>query len=146
MSEYRAYIIGADGHISNFRAFAAETDADAIVWAKQLVDGHDVELWSGPRLVERLPNVPRAAPRNNRNEHFSDEGQQSFGSIGANRGYPSPCFNSIVPSGHRTVNKPEENTPVPDTKPYRSEQARRIIEEYGNDQREIIKKLRRTLD
>jgi hypothetical protein len=27
---------------------------EAIAKAQQLVDGHDVELWSGPRLVIRL--------------------------------------------------------------------------------------------
>ena len=35
-------------------ARAATGDADATVWAKQLVDGHDVELWSGERFVFRL--------------------------------------------------------------------------------------------
>jgi hypothetical protein len=54
VSEYRAYIIGNDGHISSFRAFVCDGDANATVWAKQLVDGHDVELWSGDRLVIRL--------------------------------------------------------------------------------------------
>ncbi len=54
MSEYRAYVIGHDGHIASFRAFVCGSDADATVWAKQLVDGHDVELWSGDRLVTRL--------------------------------------------------------------------------------------------
>jgi hypothetical protein len=29
-------------------------DADATVWPKQLVDGHDIELWSGDRLVVHL--------------------------------------------------------------------------------------------
>ncbi len=38
-------------HISNYRAFACENDADAKVWAEQLVDGHNVELWSGPRWL-----------------------------------------------------------------------------------------------
>jgi len=30
-------------------------DQEAIQKAKQFVDGHDVELWDGPRLVVRLP-------------------------------------------------------------------------------------------
>jgi hypothetical protein len=29
-------------------------DEDAIVWAKQLVDGYDVELWSGDRFIVKL--------------------------------------------------------------------------------------------
>jgi hypothetical protein len=52
-------------------------------------------------------------------------------------------FGFIEPSG---MNKPGEKTPIPDPEPSRTEQARRIIEEYANDLREIIKKLRRHMD
>ena len=54
MNEYRAYTVGIDGHFTASRAFACVNDDDAIVWAKQLVDGHDVELWSGERFVIKL--------------------------------------------------------------------------------------------
>jgi hypothetical protein len=54
MIEYRAYIVGHDGHVVSSQSFTCDTDADAIVWAKQLVDRHDVELWSGKRFVRRL--------------------------------------------------------------------------------------------
>jgi hypothetical protein len=54
VTEYRAYVIGDDGHIEASRAFVCESDADATVWAKQLVDGHDVELWNLERFVIRL--------------------------------------------------------------------------------------------
>jgi hypothetical protein len=54
MAEYRAYVMGDDDHIVSFRAFVCDTDAEATVWAKQMVDGHDVELWSGERCVTRL--------------------------------------------------------------------------------------------
>ena len=57
VNEYRAYIVGEDGHIATFRAFVCDSDADATVWAEQLVDGHDVELWSGDRMVTRLASV-----------------------------------------------------------------------------------------
>jgi hypothetical protein len=50
MSEYRAYVIDEGDHIASFRAF---------VWARQLVDGHDVELWSGDRFVIRLAHKPQ---------------------------------------------------------------------------------------
>jgi hypothetical protein len=53
MAEYRAYVM-EDGHIRSSRAFVCDDDADAIVWANQLVDGHDIELWSGERFVTRL--------------------------------------------------------------------------------------------
>lgn len=46
VTEYRAYIVGADGHFLNCRASRCADDNEAIVWEKQLVDGHDVELWS----------------------------------------------------------------------------------------------------
>jgi hypothetical protein len=39
-----------------------------------------------------------------------------------------------------------EKTPDDVPKPSRSEEARRLIEEYANDLREIIKKLRRHLN
>jgi len=54
VNDYRVYVIGVDGHIASFRAFACDGDANATVWAKQLGDGHDIELWSGTRLVIRL--------------------------------------------------------------------------------------------
>jgi hypothetical protein len=54
MSEYRAYVIGGDRHIASFRAFVCDNDTDAMVWAKQLFDGQDIELWSGARFVASL--------------------------------------------------------------------------------------------
>ena len=57
MAEYRAYTVDTDGHFVSSRAFVCDTDADAMVWAKQLVDGHDIELWNGERLVTRLSNT-----------------------------------------------------------------------------------------
>ena len=57
MNEYRAYIVGRDGHFASYRAFRCADDAEAVAWAKQLIDGHDVELWSGERFIVRLqPN------------------------------------------------------------------------------------------
>jgi hypothetical protein len=54
MPEYRAYIVGHDGHFSGFEPLLCADDAHAIEKAKRLVDDHDVELWSGERLVTRL--------------------------------------------------------------------------------------------
>ena len=57
MNEYRAFTMGHDGQtgISKARAaFVCVSDEDATVWAKQLMDGHDIELWSGERFVIRL--------------------------------------------------------------------------------------------
>ena len=66
MGDYRAYILGIDGHrfikakdfLSNHR-----DDAAAMKAAKQLLDGHDVELWDCGRLVARLaPNGEVMSP------------------------------------------------------------------------------------
>lgn len=54
MIGYRAYIIGDDGHVNNYRAYKSANDTEAVVWAKQLGDGHDVELWSGRRFIIQL--------------------------------------------------------------------------------------------
>jgi hypothetical protein len=51
MSAYRVYVIG-------IRRFVCDTDSDATVWAKQLLDDNDVELWNGYRLVIRLDHKP----------------------------------------------------------------------------------------
>jgi hypothetical protein len=54
MAEYRAYIVGDDGHFKGFEGLVCVNDLEAIDRAKRLVAGHDVELWSGARLVARL--------------------------------------------------------------------------------------------
>jgi hypothetical protein len=59
VTKYRAYVMGEDGFIAHLRAFICGNDADATVWAKQLGDGHDIELWSGDRLVIRLNSTGR---------------------------------------------------------------------------------------
>jgi hypothetical protein len=58
MAEYRAYAIGQDGHFIGFEALICANDAEAIEQAKRLVDGYDIELWSGDRLVTRLSPEP----------------------------------------------------------------------------------------
>jgi hypothetical protein len=62
MQEYRAYIVDADGHFKGFEPLICRDDGEAIVKAKQLVDGHDIEVWSGARLVihlkRRIGNSP----------------------------------------------------------------------------------------
>jgi hypothetical protein len=54
MAEYRAYTVGHDGHFIGFEPLVCADDAEAIEHAKRYVDGHDIELWSGDRLVTRL--------------------------------------------------------------------------------------------
>ena len=54
MADYRAYVIDENGHFIKHRGFVCANDTDATVWARQLMDGQDIELWSGPRFVARL--------------------------------------------------------------------------------------------
>jgi hypothetical protein len=56
-ADYRAYIIGSDGRIKSFETFVCKDDDDAVAAAERLVDGHDIEVWNGARLVFRLPKM-----------------------------------------------------------------------------------------
>ena len=50
MPDYRVYFIGPDGRIQS-RIELICIDDDALERAKELVDGHDVELWQLDRKV-----------------------------------------------------------------------------------------------
>jgi hypothetical protein len=52
--EYRAYIIGDDGHFIDAEPIICENDDAAIKRAEQLVNGRAIELWSGQRFVIKL--------------------------------------------------------------------------------------------
>jgi hypothetical protein len=52
--EYRAYVVGPDGHFMRAHGFAAENDDAAFEHARQFVNGYDAELWSGGRFVAKL--------------------------------------------------------------------------------------------
>ena len=54
MPEYRAFIVGHDGHFRKAIEFEAPDDVGAISHAKQYVDGHDVELWQLDRRIIQL--------------------------------------------------------------------------------------------
>ena len=51
MHAYRAYLIGHDGHIVSRVDLLCQDDQSAKDKAKQLVDGHDVELWDGAKKI-----------------------------------------------------------------------------------------------
>jgi hypothetical protein len=61
MAEYRAYIVGEDGHFVGSEGFISCDDGEAIETAMRLVDGRDIELWSGPRFVVKLAKVGNRA-------------------------------------------------------------------------------------
>jgi hypothetical protein len=64
MPDYRAYILGIDGHrfvwVEDFRSDHAN-DAVALEAAKALSDQHEVEVWDGGRLVACLTPAESAA-------------------------------------------------------------------------------------
>jgi len=49
--EYRAYIIGDDGHILRPVELVCENDEAAKEQARKLCDRHDVELWQLDRKI-----------------------------------------------------------------------------------------------
>jgi hypothetical protein len=59
VAEFRAYLVGLDGHIIGYEPIICTGDAEAIAIAHRLIDGgHAVEVWSGPRLVSRFQREP----------------------------------------------------------------------------------------
>jgi hypothetical protein len=54
MSEYRVYVNGRDGHFINAIMLDCADDKAAIESAKQLINGHDIELWQGERIIAKL--------------------------------------------------------------------------------------------
>ena len=54
MHGYRAYIICPDGRVQDRIDLFCENDDDAKERAKQLVDGHAVELWDEARKIARF--------------------------------------------------------------------------------------------
>jgi hypothetical protein len=55
MPEYRAYIIGSDGHFQSAEVITADDDVSALTLADKFVNGHDVEVWLLDRKVAVLP-------------------------------------------------------------------------------------------
>jgi hypothetical protein len=58
MLEYRAYLLGPDDRIQSRVELICESEEDAKEQARQLVDGHDVELWHGDRKVATFSHKP----------------------------------------------------------------------------------------
>jgi hypothetical protein len=51
MAGYRAYIIWTDGHFLRAIELICPDDDSAKEYAKNLADGHDVELWQQDRRI-----------------------------------------------------------------------------------------------
>jgi hypothetical protein len=61
MPYYRAYVLGSDGHFMDAINLDCANDAAAVESAKQLINGHDIEVWQEDRLVAKLPSGPELA-------------------------------------------------------------------------------------
>jgi hypothetical protein len=57
MPTYRAYLINEDNRVASCKPIEADTDAEALTAARQLVDGCDVEVWDLDRKIGRLGRV-----------------------------------------------------------------------------------------
>jgi hypothetical protein len=54
MPDYRAYIVGIEGRFVRAIELLCPDDDTAKEYARNLVDGHDVELWQGKRQIAKF--------------------------------------------------------------------------------------------
>jgi hypothetical protein len=54
MPQYRACLIGEDGSVLRSLQLVCPDDETAQEYARQLVDGHAIELWDGERPVGKF--------------------------------------------------------------------------------------------
>jgi hypothetical protein len=59
MAEYRVYLIDSDDRFYDVVPLICADDDEAMEKAKQLADGHDVELWQRDRKVARFDPKPK---------------------------------------------------------------------------------------
>jgi hypothetical protein len=57
MPDYRLYCLDGANKINRAEWLDAKSDEDAIMIARSLEEPVDCELWSGTRLVARIPRV-----------------------------------------------------------------------------------------
>ena len=54
MTDYRLYGLDGVDRVASGEWFEADDDDAAVEVARQMMDGHDRELWQGSRLVARI--------------------------------------------------------------------------------------------
>jgi len=52
--EYRVYTLERDGHVASVKMIRCAGDRDAILHAREMRDGHAVELWCGIKFLGRF--------------------------------------------------------------------------------------------
>jgi hypothetical protein len=55
MSDYRAYIVGIDGHFKSSKIIVAQDDEEAVEMAEKYCEEHAVEVWQLDRKIAVLP-------------------------------------------------------------------------------------------
>lgn len=60
MAGYRLYFLDDTGHIRDADEWESEHDDHALAEAETRHDGRAMELWSGARVVSKLPGKPSA--------------------------------------------------------------------------------------
>ena len=59
MAGYRLYFLDDNGRIRDAAEFDCEGDDEALSQADARHDGRDMELWSGARVVRKIPRRPQ---------------------------------------------------------------------------------------
>ena len=57
-TDFRAFVIGPDGHVTNRIDLVCDSEDEARERAAQLVDGRAIELWEGARRIARFEPKP----------------------------------------------------------------------------------------
>jgi hypothetical protein len=52
--QYRVYTLSPENRITGSNTIECRGDDEAIEKTRQILDGHDLELWSGPKLIGRF--------------------------------------------------------------------------------------------
>lgn len=55
MADYKLYFMTPDGHIQNAASFVCETDEEALLHAEDQRGDQAIELWTGARVVAKIP-------------------------------------------------------------------------------------------
>ena len=64
MADYRIYVMSKGNHIAGApRVVSCATDDEAIENAKRHLDGRDLEVWEGARLVRRIGLLSNESPQ-----------------------------------------------------------------------------------
>jgi hypothetical protein len=90
MPEYRAYVVGSDGHFIDAFELECADDTEAMERAKQLVNGHDIEHGSASAR-SRCSNAHR---RDSNEKPRLDVGQGRACGIGTHGGVERVSYDS----------------------------------------------------